>query len=213
MLSLFSSSLLANPNPYYNNPNVPNYNWNNGNTGWNMPNFNWGNNGYNNGTSWNMPNFNWGNNRSGTNWSMPSFNWGNNNGYGTGNSWNMPSMNWGNNGYNTGSNWNMPNFNWNNNSRPWNFGSNNNAYQNRFAYPSANMQAPNIKGNMPKPPQFIPPMKAKQQNAPEARMKMEKPAAKEPKFPTQNMIPKPSEVKGVILAPENKAATEATKSK
>ena len=75
------------------NWSMPDFNWGSGNgfrngSSMNMPNFNWGsgNNGFGNGSNWNMPKFNWNNNNNrynpygnGSNWSMPSFNMGSNN--------------------------------------------------------------------------------------------------------------------------------------
>ena len=213
----------SNPPAYFNNPNVPNYNWNNNrgsnwnmpNTTWgnnrggsnfNMPNMNWGNN--RGGSNFNMPNMNWGNNRGGNNWNMPNMDWGNNSGYGSGSNWNMPSMNWGNNnGYNNGSNWNMPNFNRSNNNRPWNYGNNRYGYGNntqRPFIPNRQLNAP--KG--PKPPQFIPRVYPKQQVqaniAPANNVAKQAPAAD--LAPKLDQIPMPTQINGVILAPENKPA-------
>jgi len=202
-LSLFTTSLFA--NPYPGNPSIPPANFNNQN----LPNYNWNNGGNN----WSMPSMNWGNNRSGSSWNMPNFNWGSNNGYGTGNNWNMPGMNWGNN--NGGSNWNMPKFNWNNNSRP--YGYNQYGYQNRFAYPRPNAQAPNLKGAIPQPPQppqIVAPKRPANPAIQAPAMKTQTPAAPDVKAaPQTNKFPSPADVKGVMLAPENKAAMETPKSK
>lgn len=191
--------------------------YNNGSS-WNMPNMNWGNNG-NNGSSWNMPTMNWGNNsngyNNGSNMNMPTMNWGNNNGYNNGSNWNMPNMNWGNNGsngFNNGTNWNMPNMNWGNgNNQPWNFGNSvgNRAVPNT-AMPNVQYRAP----AMPVAPQFIPRINT-QKKAPalqkpiiKKEIKAVAPAAVKvapPAVQTQTKIPMPSEVKGTILAPANKA--------
>ncbi len=212
-LALISSSLVANANQYYpNNPNgfnAPNFNWgsNNGGSNWNMPNFNWGSN--NGGSNWNMPSMNWGSNNGGSNWSMPSMNWGNNNGYGSGSSWKMPSINWGSgNGYNRGSSWNMPSMNWgnnwNNNTRPWSYGANRPNY--RFVpNPAYKFPAPQIKSQAlttPTAPKKAPAITAKPIPA-KIGKSIASPAIKSVKTATSN-IPKPSDVKGVILAPENK---------
>ncbi len=75
------------------NWSMPDFNWGSGDgfrngSSMNMPNFNWGsgNNGFGNGSNWNMPKFNWNNNNNrynpygnGSNWSIPSFNMGANN--------------------------------------------------------------------------------------------------------------------------------------
>jgi len=223
---LLTSSAFASPNnvtnpPRYfsNNSATPYYNNNSSN--WNMPSMNWGNgNGYNNGSSWNIPSMNWGNGNgngynSGSNWNMPSMNWGNNGG---GNNWNMPNMNWGNNnGYNNGSNWNMPNFNWNNQQRPWNYSSRGNYNNNQYA-PGIQQRAP----MMPTPPRFAPRPLANPnvnqqslqqstkemltqntQNQPIKANSVETSVASKVND-TANKIPSPNEVKGVILAPENK---------
>jgi len=219
----------SNPPRYFsNNAAVPNYN-NNG-TNWNMPNMNWGNNnGYGSGSGFNMPNMNWGNNNgygSGAGFNMPNMNWGNNNGYGSGSGFNMPNMNWGNNnGYGNGSNWNMPNMNWGNNNRnrynngsnwnnqqrPWNFGSGNN-YNNRFA-PGIQQRAPMMpiaprfapqrlpNPNVNQPPQKMIQQETQSQNV-ESNLVYPTPTSQ-----TENVgskIPAPNEVKGVILAPDNK---------
>ncbi len=218
---IISTVLLASSiSTHANNFNMPwgnNNGYNNGSS-WNMPNMNWGNNGnngFNNGTSWNMPTMNWGNNsngyNNGSNWNMPTMNWGN--GYNNGSNWNMPTMNWGNNGYNNGTNWNMPNMNWGNgNNQPWNYG---NSVSNR-AVPNNTM--PNVQYRapvMPVVPQFIPRLNA-QKKAPvpvlqkpmiKKEIKAVDPAGVKvtpPAVQTQTKIPMPSEVKGTILAPENK---------
>ena len=199
---------------------------------WNMPWNN--NNGFNNGSSWNMPNFNWGNNRSGFNngssWSMPSFNWGNNNGYGSGSNWSMPNFNWGNgfnNGYNNGSNWGMPFFNGN---QPWSNGGNryyNNGYVPSYSYAPRvpNRQYPNQQYKAPQrpiAPQYAPRLQQQKPMQQPVQKPMQRPAPKAmpkqrmtmphqtkvapamPKKPAAAHIPMPNEVKGVILAPENK---------
>lgn len=186
-----------------NNFNMPTWGngYNNGSS-WNMPSMNWGNNnGYGNGTNWNMPSMNWGNNNgysSGTNWNMPSMNWGNNNGYSNGTNWNMPNMNWGSG--NNGSNWNFPSFNWNNNNQPWNNGYN-------YRRPT-----PNVQFIPPAQGYFIPQAQAKptapamraKPIAPQPTAKAAAPAATA-KTKVTAKIPTPDEVKGVILAPENKS--------
>ena len=213
--------------------NTPNFNWGNGNKGsnWNMPNMNWGNgnNRFNNGSNWNVPNMNWGNNNGGSNWNMPNMNWGNNNG---GSNWNMPNMNWGNNnggsnwnmpnmngsnksGYGNGSNWNMPNMNWGNNGnnsfQPWNFG--NNGFSNRYYGAKPNYRfAPKPAYKAPtallKPKavmskaNVVAPKTMNQSAALKVNPAIE--AAKKVVTTTANKIPTPNEVKGVVLAPENK---------
>ena len=202
-----------------NNFNMPSWGNNNSNgSNWSMPSMNFGNannpnnnsSGFNNGSSWNMPSMNWGNGFG-----------NNNNGYGNGSNWSMPPMNWGN-GNNSGSNWSMPNFNWNNNNQPFNFG--NNGYPRT---PSANYYAPKNQANIqyrapvsPRPPQFIPRLATpkqgqlqQQKNMPKATsaptQKPQVQLAPQQTVPQTKMkapmhIPMPSEVKGVILAPENK---------
>jgi hypothetical protein len=203
------------PPAYFNNTNVPNYNWNNNRgSGMDIPNMNWGNNGsgFNNGSNWNMPNMNWGNNGGGSGFNMPNMNWGNNNGYGSGTNWNMPNMNWGNNGrgFNNGSNWNMPSFSTGNNNQPWSYGNNVNRYNNfgnvpNYSYmpgmqPNAMLNVP----KMPPSPQLMPPLNAPYANA--NPVPPLAPAAVQPTQPTMDAsanIPMPNEVNGVIFAPEN----------
>ncbi|MCF6188953.1 MAG: hypothetical protein L3J51_00575 [Cocleimonas sp.] len=219
--------LVSSISTHANNFNMPwgnNNGYNNG-SNWNMPNMNWGNNGnnantgYNNGSNWNMPTMNWGNNsngyNNGSNMNMPTMPWGNNNG----SNWNMPTMNWGNNGnsgyngnngFNNGTNWNMPNMNWGNgNNQPWNFG--NSVGNTGIAMPNVQYRAP----AMPVAPQFIPrlnaqnkvPAPAHQKPITKKEIKAVAPAAVKvapPSVQTQAKIPMPSEVKGTILAPENK---------
>jgi len=200
---------------------MPNMNWGN-NNGYN--------NRYNSGSSWHMPNFNWGSNNRGTSWSMPSMNWGNNNGYGSGSNWSMPNFNWGN-GYNSGNNWNMPGMNWGNKSRPWNFG--NSTYNAprmpnyRFVpNPAYNAPMPQFKAQTIAPPKLVQPKitpPSMNVQAPKAPVANAAPALSMPKRTTQDTeklvkdaikdsmkdavkthrIPMPSEVKGVILSPEN----------
>ena len=202
-LALLNSPLIANANQYYPNNS----------SGFNVPNMNWGNsNGYGGGSNWNMPSMNWGNNNNrGSNWNMPSMNWGNSSGYGGGSNWNMPSMNWGSgNGYNSGSNWNMPNMSWgsnnrNNNTRPWNYGANRPAY--RFVpNPAYQVPAPQIKSKALTPPKMnvVPPKAAASIVTPAQAVKSVAQPATKSVATTIGSIPKPSDVKGVILAPENK---------
>ena len=198
-LALLSSPLIANANQYYPNNS----------SGFNVPNMNWGNNN-NRGSNWNMPNMNWGNGNNGfnngSNWSMPSMNWGNGTANNTANNWNMPNMNFGNN--NTPNFNNAPNFN----SVP-HF---NNAPVVKYMPPA-----------VPTAPQFIP--RLNNQKAPQAQMPAEIPtataklkktfqAAEPAKLATTKIevstlekIPTPSEVKGTILAPANKAMEATTK--
>ena len=184
-----------------------------------MPNMNWGNgNGYNNGSSWSMPNMNFGNNgngfNNGSNWNMPNMNWGNNQGSG----WNMPNFDWNNNNFGNNrpnSNWSMPNFNWNNSNQPFSYGNNgfrrapnSNFYipapQNNFQY-----RAPaNPQMTQPAMPRVAPqaPTQPVQKLAP-AQLKptaeLAKPVVPQVIKSEPQIIPKPSEVEGVILAPEN----------
>lgn len=196
-------------------PQAPNRapGFNRSGSNWNMPNMNMGNNrngnGFNNGSNWNMPNMNMGNNRNGSgfnngfsngsNWNMPSMNWGSNR---NGSNMNMPNMNWGNNNGNRGSNWNMPSFNSGSNNPPgyWN------PNQNYNTYVQPNRARPNIaQPRMPVAPQpQINKLKGQVPRAktPAAQMKI---APQAPKRQMNNSIPKPSDVKGVILAPVNKA--------
>jgi len=214
-LAIIGSSFAASANNW-NMPWNNNNNYNNG-SNWSMPNMNWGNNGsgFNNGSNWNMP-FNWGggNNGNGSNWSMPNMNWGNNNGYNNGSNWNMPNMNWGNNnGYNNGSNWNMP-FNWNNNSQPWSYG-NNTQYYNGANIPNYTYVPRRLV--MPRAPQVTAPIIPKKLTTATSPA-TPKVVISAPKIQkntkatahTATKIPMPSEVKGVILAPENKSK-KATK--
>lgn len=199
---------------------TPNFNMGNGNSNgsnWNMPNMNWGNNNAQGSNGWNMPNFNSGNGY-GNSWNMPNMNWGNNRSFGSnfgnsqGNNWNMPSMNWGNNN-SRGSNWNMPSMNWNNNTTPsWNsgnWGNNIPSYSYMPRAPQPNLQAQAKMPATPKPPQFIPRLdKAKEIAAKPATAKITKPSTQNSIPSTSqtmmNVIPKPSDMKGVILAPGNK---------
>ena len=116
----------------------------------------------------------------------------------------MPSMNWsnGNNGYSNGSNWNMPNMNWGNNNQPWNFGNNGYAPNNQRWVPA-----------MPVAPQFIPRANTQAPIPKQPAKPVEKTVkASTPAPAVQNKIPMPGQVKGVILAPENKpAVTEGAK--
>ncbi len=197
------------------NWNMPNMNWGNNsgnNTGsnWNMPNMNWGNNsGNNTGSNWNMPNMNWGNNNgNSSSWNIPTMNWGNNNGSNDSN-WSMPAMNWGNNtnGLNNDSNWNMPNMNWNNNSQPWALNNNTPQYYMQPYYntiPKAQMMPQLHKPARATPPQFIPQINTKKPIAQSTQIVK--------KANTTMRIPIPSEVNGIILAPENKKfEVESTK--
>ena len=225
MKKIIISTLLlaASISTHANNFNMPwgnNNGYNNG-SNWDMPTMNWGSNG-NNGSSWNMPTMNWGNNgngyNNGSNMNMPTMNWGNNNGYNNGSNWNMPAMNWGNNGNNgfsNGTNWNMPNMNGGNgNNQPWNFG--NSVGNTGVAMPNVQYRAP----TMPTAPQFIPRSNV-QKNAPtpqkpviKKEIKALAPAAVKvapPAPAAQAKIPMPSEVKGTILAPENKAESAEIK--
>ena len=224
-IALLSTPLLVSANQYFPNNsngfNMPNFNGGNGNNGsnWNMPNMNWGNsngNGYSNGSNWNMPNMNWGSNNRGSNWNMPGMNWGNNNGYGNGSNWNMPNMNWGSgNGYNSGSNWNMPGMNWgNNNSRPWNYGNNASYGTNRPRYtfvpnPAYKPLAPKLKPRTITAPRVkvAPPKTTAPVATAAAPTVTNKIKSTINKAVTNgvNKIPKPNEIKGIILAPENKA--------
>jgi hypothetical protein len=229
-IALMSIPFVSTAAPSVNNNSssfsTPNFNWGNGNnnngSNWNMPsmpNMNWGNNNSNGyGNNWSMPSFNSGNGN-GNSWNMPNMNWGTNrsfgNGFGNnqGNNWNMPSMNGGNNG----NNWNMPNFNWNNNSKPsWNSGNWGNNVPN-YSYmpraPQQNLQAQAKTQNriptMPAPPQFIPRLdKAREMAAKPATAKLTKPSTQNSIPSTtqtmMNKVPMPKEVKGVILAPDNK---------
>lgn len=213
-IALLSTPLIASANQYYPNNsngfNTPNFNWGNGNnnSSWNMPNMNWGNgnNGY--GNNWNMPNMNWGNNNGGSNWNMPNMNWGNNNNR-NGSSWNMPNMNWGN-GNNNGSSWNMPNMNWGNNNNGYTYVNPRN-YGNTGYYkfvPQAIYRAPaprpQLKAQAAPPKAATPPITTPQATKPVTQ------AVKKAET-IVNKIPTPSEVKGVIIAPENKP--EATPEK
>ena len=118
--------------------------------------------------------------------------------------WNMPGMNWGNN--------------WNNAPRP-NYGNNGYYGANRPAYnfapPPANMPVPPLK------PQAVPPLynvTPPTNSKPKTNIQTPRPSvsaapstATKAATTTVDIIPKPSEVKGVILAPENKpAATSNT---
>ncbi|HIO97809.1 MAG TPA: hypothetical protein EYG71_07785 [Leucothrix sp.] len=225
----FSMPSWGNNNSNGSNWSMPSMNWNNGNgyntssnngSNWSMPNMNFGNNnnksgGFDNGSNWNMPSMNFGNG------------FGNNNN-GNSSNWNIPSMNWGNG--NNGSNWSMPNFNWNNNNQPFNVGNNNYARvpTTNHAMPRAQINTPYRAAPIaPRPPQFIPrvsmPAQAQQPQtiAPKATIKftpsapLQVPARTQKNAPQSRAmnaikaasthIPMPSEVKGVILAPENQA--------
>jgi hypothetical protein len=212
---------------------MPNFNWGNGNgygnrfgngTSMNMPNFNWGsgNNGFGNGSNWGMPKFNWNNNsynpynNSGSNWNMPSFNMGSNNP--------PPPGIWRNNqNYNTYIQPNRgiaaparprpPVFNGNMQARPQQ-----NMGTMKPATPVARPKAPApAKIQMPtqKPvPAAKPVAPATSQNAP--KKSSYPPIANETNSVNiKTNIPTPAQVKGVILAPENKpengdAADKAT---
>jgi len=206
-IAILGTSLAVNANNF----NMPTWGGGNNGSNWNMPNMNWGNNNHSfgNGSNWSIPNMNMGNNngyRSGSNWSMPNMSWGNNNG--SGSSWNMPSMNFGNNnGPGTGSNWNMPNMGWGNsnyNRSNWGMPSFNNGGSNNQPWNNGNnirRSAPNIH-QYRSPAQgtyMIPmaPVKATVNTVTQA-------ASKTAASVTRSKIPTPSEVKGVILAPENK---------
>lgn len=207
--------------------NMPNFNWGNNNN----------RSGFNNGSSWSMPNFNWGNNNgygSGSNWSMPNFNWGNgfNNGYNNGSNWSMPSFNWNNNnqpwGYGGNRYYNngtvpsysyaprIPNQQYRAPQRPAapSFAPRN-VPQNTQGVPTPRpMQKPMPKptpGTMPSQHMAMP--KMPQNTAVEGtnKGKVAPTLSKTmPKMPTAGHIPMPQEVKGVILAPENKPAKADT---
>lgn len=212
-----SLPVLANPNninnpapgfnaPTFNPGYAPNYNRNRG-SNWNMPNFNMGNN--RRGSNWSMPNMNWGNNRnnfgSGSNWNMPDMNWGKGNGFGRGSNFSMPDMNWGKGkGFGKGNNWNMPGFNSGPNTPPPGYRGPNQNFNN-FAQPNRPM--PMQRPNMPPAPSMQQNRMPRMQQAPSARIQTPT-MGTAPKAPTaaemNRSIPKPSEVKGVILAPQNK---------
>ncbi len=222
------------PTPSFGNNNgnfpKPNLNWGNnhnrfGNgSNFSMPNMNWGNNRnrFGSGSNFDMPNFNWGSNRnrfgSGSNFDMPSFNWGsNNNRFGNGSGFSMPSMNWGNNSnrYNPygGPRWNPSYGRFGNAPLPpppapgvWRNNQNFNTYV-QPGRPTA-PTAPTIRPPaMPQPPVFNSNRGkgVKLPNAPtKSNMMRQAPKPMDNKHQS-GKIPTPAEVKGVILAPQNKA--------
>lgn len=210
------------------NWNMPNMNVGNSKgSGFNMPNMNFGNGfGNNKGGSSNfsMPNMNmgngFGNNRgTGSNFKMPNMNWGNGNGTGSG--FNMPNMNWGNGKNNGGNNWSMPSFNSGSNNAPGNWMPkqkyNNYVQPNRAFQPQRTFQQPRAVQAQVSPQQKPVQAPAPQPSVtvqtgnsgfPPQTINQTSTAKVAPKVHISNpamRIPKPSELRGIRLAPENRA--------
>jgi hypothetical protein len=220
------------------NWSMPDFNWGSGNgfrngSSMNMPNFNWGsgNNGFGNGSNWNMPKFNWNNNNNrynpygnGSNWSMPSFNMGSNNPPPPGvwrNNQNYNSYVQPNRGIPAPAMPKPPVFNNRamQQTRP-NMNPNMHKGMKRPAAPSVRSTAPSriqmpMQKNLQKPMQM--PKAKTQPVAPVTPQSKVAPTTYPPEINEANdvtaKIPTPSEVKGVILAPQNKPkATDTTAS-
>ena len=165
-------------------------------------------NGNGNASNFSMPNMNMGNgNGTGSNFKMPNMNWGNGNG--TGSNFSMPNMNWGN-GNKGGNNWGMPSFNSgaNNAPRKWaprqNY--NNFVQPQRASQPQRTTQA--SRPVQAKAPQIKPTATTDNSGFPPASINQAatlktRPQAQASK-PVIIKIPRPAEVKGVYLAPENR---------